>query len=153
MARVVNQISINGSIERVFDAVTTARYWPQWHPATIAVSGVTDRPVALGDVIRERAQIGARVYEGDWTVAEHARPSRVVLRGRGAPIQIAYTFGSEGQATTLRRELDFQPEDFLGSVTDPAALESLMDHQSEAALHKLKQLVEELLATSDGVTG
>lgn len=82
MTRVANRIAINGPIERVFDVVTTTRHWPQWHPATISVGGVTERPIALGDPIRERARIGARVYEGEWTVAEHEYPLRVVLSGR-----------------------------------------------------------------------
>jgi hypothetical protein len=149
MARVVNQIAISGPIDEVFDTVTTTRYWPQWHPATIAVTGVTDRPIALGDVIGERAEIGERVYEGNWMVAEHLRPSRVVLRGQGADIQIVYTFESDEHATIFTRELEFQPEDFLGSGVDPSALESLMYQQSEAALRNLKRLVEELLANQD----
>src|SRR5918911_4079854 len=129
MARLVNQISINGPIGRVFDLVTTTHYWPRWHPATISVSGVTDRPVRLGDVIRERAQIGGQVYEGDWTVTEHERPSHVLLRGEGGRIQIDYGFEPEGQTTTFRREVEFEPEDFRGSVADPAALAELMYHQ------------------------
>lgn len=146
MAKVVNQIDIVGPIDRVFDVVTTPRYWLQWHPATIGVGGVTERPVALGDIIHERAQIGGGVYEGDWTVAEHQRPSRVVLQVDGGRIQITYAFAADGQATTFRRELEFRPEDFIGSAADPTALEALMHRQSEEGLQKLKPLVEGLLA-------
>jgi len=48
MTRAANQVTIGGPPERVFDLVTTARYWPDWHPATLAVGGVTERPMALG---------------------------------------------------------------------------------------------------------
>src|SRR5262245_8578270 len=60
MPRVVNSVRIDGAVEQVFDLVTTTKYWPQWHPATVGVGGVTERPIALGDVIHERARIGGR---------------------------------------------------------------------------------------------
>ncbi len=153
MSKVVNQVGIVGPIDRVFNIVTTTRYWPQWHPATLAVGGVTDRPIALGDVIHERAQIGGREYEGDWTVDEHVRPSRVVLQVEGGRIQITYAFAAEGETTNFRRELEFQPADFIGSAADPSALEGLMYRQSEEGLQKLKLLVEELLATGGPAIG
>lgn len=146
VARVVNLVRIHGPIERVFDVVTTTRFWPRWHPATISVGGVTERPIALGDVVRERAWIRERVYEGDWTVVEHARPRWVVLSGRGGRIRIVYAFVPAGPATIFVRELEYHPEDFYGCAAEPAALENLMREQSEAASRNLKRLVEGLLA-------
>jgi hypothetical protein len=149
MSRVVNRIEIDGPVERVFDLVTTTRYWPQWHPATIGVGGVTERPLALGDVVREQARIGGRVYEGNWSVVEHARPSRLVLRGESGRITIAYSFEPRGETTHFTRELEFQPQDFLSGFSDPGSVEKLMHGQSEEALRKLKRLVEELLSTPE----
>jgi len=146
MARVVSEIDIEGPIEQVFDVVTTARHWTEWHPATISVGGVTERPVALGDLVHERAKIGAGEYEGDWKVTEHVRPTRVVLRVEGADVRITYAFASKGQETTFRRELEFEPADFAGSAADPAVVK-MMDQQSAEGLRKLKQVVEENLKT------
>jgi hypothetical protein len=145
MAQVVNTIQINGSLEPVFDLVTTTRFWPQWHPATTGVGGVTERPVALGDKIRERAVIGGRTYEGNWAVVEHVRPKRAALLMESGRIKITYSFQPVGQVTELKRVLEFQPEDFSASAADPVALEKLMYHQSEQALQKLKQVVETIL--------
>jgi hypothetical protein len=145
MAQVVNTTQINGPLEAVFDLVTTTRFWPQWHPATTGVGGVTERPMLLGDKIRERANIGGHIFEGNWTVVEHHRPERVVLLMESGRIKISYSFQTVGQATEFRRELAFHPEDFSASVADPAALEKLMYAQSEQALQKLKQLVETIL--------
>jgi hypothetical protein len=64
MAQVINVIQINGAIEPVFDLATITRFWPQWHPATTGVGGVTERPVLLGDKIRERAVIGGQTLRG-----------------------------------------------------------------------------------------
>jgi hypothetical protein len=145
---VVNAIHIDGPVEAVFDLVTTTRYWPQWHPATEAVGGVTDRPLALGDQIFESARIGGRLHEGTWTVAEHLRPVRVVLQIGDGRIQITYRFAQFEQQTELRRELRYRPEDFAGGATDPAALAERMHAQSQTALEQLKPLVEGLLANA-----
>jgi steroid delta-isomerase-like uncharacterized protein len=143
---VCNEIRIDGALEPVFDLVTTTRYWPQWHPATESVAGVTDRPLALGDQVRERATIGGRVHEGTWTVAECDRPRRLVLEIDGGRIRITYTFAPDQDATLLRRELRYRPQDFAGGTTDPAALEARMHAQSEEALRRLRWLVERLVA-------
>ena len=145
MARVINSVWIDGPVEQVFDLVTTTQYWPQWHPATVGVGGVTERPIALGDVIHERARIGGRMYEGDWTVAEHVRPARVMLQAGSGRLHISYTFRAAGAATEFERTLEYRPEDFAQAGADPAAVEALMYGQSEQGLQKLKRLVEALL--------
>jgi uncharacterized protein YndB with AHSA1/START domain len=151
MTRIINQIIIDRPIEAVFDLVTTARFWPQWHPATTGVSGATEQPMALGDVIREEAQIGGHSYAGNWTVVEHVRPMHVVLRGGSGQIEITYTFRDQQGQTELVRQLEYQPENFGRSAPDANALQVLMDRQSAEALHKLKILVEGLLHdTSSG---
>jgi hypothetical protein len=146
MARVVNTVAIDGPADRVFDLVTTTKYWPQWHPATTGVGGVIDRPLALGDIVREQAQIGGHQYEGDWTVVEHTRPAHLVLSAGSGRIQIRYSFQPVGDATEFKRELIFNPEDFARGMVEPAAVETLMYRQSEEGLRKLKQMVEALLA-------
>lgn len=145
MARIISSVWIEGPIEPIFDLVTTTRFWPQWHPATIGVSGLTERPVLLGDAVHEWAMIGGREYQSEWTVTEHQRPSRVVLSGDDGRTQITYLFQAVGSATELRRILEYQPEDFAASAADPPALEKLMSRQSDEALRKLKQLVEAIL--------
>lgn len=142
MALVVNTIEINGPLESVFDLVTTTRFWPQWHPATTGVGGVTERPMLLGDKIRERAVIGGRTYEGNWTVIEHSRPARVALLMESGRIRISYSFEAVEAVTKFKRTLEFYPEDF---GADPASIEKLMYVQSEQALQKLKALVEAIL--------
>lgn len=145
MAQVVNTVQINGPLGPVFDLVTTTRFWPQWHPATTGVGGVTERPLTLGDKIRERANIGGRTYEGNWTVIEHARPEQATLLMESGRIKITYSFQTLGQATEFKRELEFYPEDFSHIVTDPEMLAKFMHGQSEQGLQKLKQMVEAIL--------
>lgn len=142
MIQVTNRIQIQGPLEAVFDLVTTTRFWPQWHPATVGVGGVTERPMQLGDKVRERAVIGGKIYEGNWTVVEHSRPTLVALLMEGGRIKISYAFEAVESATEFTRTLEFHPEDFGG---DPASIEKLMHAQSEQALAKLKALIEGIL--------
>jgi len=146
MTQVTNSIQIHGPLAAVFDLVTTTRFWPQWHPATIGVGGVTERPFQPGDKIRERARIGAHTYEGSWTVTEYERPAHATLLGESGRIQIRYAFEQAGDQVVYSRTLDYHPEDFAASTPDPARLAALMHAQSQQALQKLKALVEQILA-------
>jgi uncharacterized protein YndB with AHSA1/START domain len=149
--RVIKSITINGLLERVFDLVTTAKYWPQWHPATEGVSGAVEQPMKLGDKIIERARIGGRVGEGEWTVAVHDRPHRVVLQLPATAfgdLEIAYQFEQQGEQVRFTRTLQFDLSK-LPPQLDRAAIERQMDTDSEQALAKLKALVERIVGSTN----
>ncbi len=63
MTTVTNAVTIAGDPAAVFDLVTSARFWPQWHPATRVVGGVTERPFGLRDRIYEAGRIGAQNFQ------------------------------------------------------------------------------------------
>ncbi len=144
---VTKSILIRGNAERIFDMVTTAKYWPQWHPATVGVSGAIEQPMQRGDKIRERARIAGVEAEGDWTVADLERPTRVVLKMAGTrlgDLQIAYRFAPRGEDVEFTRELEFDSSKLPAMI--PASLvERQMDSDSEQALKRLKDLVERIL--------
>jgi uncharacterized protein YndB with AHSA1/START domain len=144
-ATVVNSLPIAGPPAAVFDLITTARFWPQWHPATRAVGGVTERPYGLGDRLHERGRIGERDFAVTWTVVEHVRPSRVVLRTERPPAQITYSFQAQDSATVFTRELTYRVEQSAAAATGPDALDRLMRVQSEQAVNQLQALVEKIL--------
>ncbi len=66
-------------IDAVFDVVTTARFWPAWHPATRGVEGDVDHPAQLGDQIIEHVTIAGVDGSGTWTVVEYDRPYHLAL--------------------------------------------------------------------------
>lgn len=110
MASVVNSVTINGAAAPVFDLVTTARFWPQWHPASQAVGGVTQRPFQLGDRIHERGQIASMDFQVTWKVVEHVRPNRIVLECDTPPAGLPTPFkrgvpalSSDGSSSTTPR--------------------------------------------------
>ena len=142
MITVVNTVTINGAPKAVFDLITTARLWPQWHPATKAVGGVVERPYGLGDLIHERGRIGDKDFDTTWKVVAHVRPSKIVLQSQKAPTRITYTF-TPGKGTTIfSRKLEYKAENF-SAVKE---LEKVMRDQSEQGVNQLKALVEKILS-------
>jgi uncharacterized protein YndB with AHSA1/START domain len=145
MMSVVNTVTISGAPEAVYDLVTTARFWPQWHPATMAVGGVTKRPYALGDRIFERGRIGNLNFQVVWKVAEHTRPWRVVLQAETSLARITYTLQAQDGATAFSRTLEYRLERSSLTASSAADLDRLMQVQSEQAVNQLKALVEKIL--------
>ena len=142
MTAVVTTVTINGTPKAVFDLITTARLWPQWHPATKGVGGVVERPYGLGELIHERGLIGDKDFSTTWKVVEHVRPSKIVLQSQNAPTRITYTF-TPGKGTTLfTRKLEYKTESFA-TVKE---LEKVMHDQSEQGVKQLKALVERILS-------
>lgn len=144
MRAVVNTVAIAGPAAAVFDLVTTARFWPQWHPATMAVGGVTERPYRLRDRIYERGRIGAIDFQVVWTVVEHVPAARVALQSSEPPARITYTFETRGAETIYTRRLEYRPD----PAAAPAAREQLDEvvrAQSARAVSQLKALVEKIL--------
>jgi uncharacterized protein YndB with AHSA1/START domain len=139
---VVNTVTINGTPKAVFDLITTARLWPQWHPATKGVGGVVERHYGLGDLIHERGQIGDKEFQTTWKVVEHVRPSKIVLQSQTAPTRITYTFTAGKGTTAFTRRLEYRADSFA-AVKE---LEKVMRDQSEQAVRQLKMLVEKLLS-------
>jgi uncharacterized protein YndB with AHSA1/START domain len=138
MTAVVNNATITGTPMAVFDLITTARLWPQWHPATKEVGGVVERPYGLGDFIHERGKIGDKDFKVTWKVVEHVRPSKIVLQSQNGPARITYTFKPGKGTTRFTRKLEYQVDNFA-SVKE---LEKIMRDQSERGVSQLKALVE-----------
>lgn len=141
--RIENQIVIRGDAERVFDTITTAKYWTQWHPATLGVSGAIDHPMQLGDIIVERANIFGIPGMAEWRVLEFQRPYSVTLQANSlfARAAIHYQFEPHGDSVTFTRTLDYAFLGFGGPL-DWFWLKPIMEDQSARAMRNLKAFVE-----------
>ena len=137
MPRVSHHFVVGRPIGAVFDGVTTARFWTEWHPATRGVEGDVDHPARLGDRITEHVSIAGIEGSGTWTVVEYDRPHHLALEtdlavGR---LRISYQLATlTGGATRFQRDLDF-PE--LGPQAS-----AVMETQSAAGTASLAQVVE-----------
>jgi uncharacterized protein YndB with AHSA1/START domain len=147
MPTVSHTFVCDGRIEQVFDVVTTARFWPYWHPATRRVEGDVDAPAQLGDRITEHVVIAGVEGAGTWTVTERDRPHHLALEAALAAGNFRITYdlsaegaGQDGTRTRMRRELHF-PE--LG----PAVAAAMTTQSGEGMAH-LRRLVGQQLATA-----
>lgn len=153
MSVVTNTIQLRGNPDDIFSRVTTAKYWTQWHPATVGVKGQIQRPMRLGDVIRERAKIGAAIAESDWTVTEWERNWRVVLSmpaTRLGDLKITYSFAPIPDGTEYTRTLEFDAS--LLPEQARAAIVSQMQSDSQTAVARIKEMIEHPVVSPDGVS-
>ena len=137
MPRVSHHFVADRPIDAVFDVVTTARFWTEWHPATRGVEGDVDHPARLGDRITEHVTIAGIDGSGTWTVVEYDRPRRLALATDVAMghLRICYQLTTvDGGGTRFQRDLDF-PE--LGQQLNAA-----MEAQSAEGIASLARLVQ-----------
>jgi hypothetical protein len=149
-SRIVNSVEIQGPDDRVFDEITTARYWPQWHPATLAVTGMIDHPMRLGDTIVEHVNIFGIPGNANWTVVMVNRPRSLRLSGKSGRFgraTIQYNFESRGNSVQFTRTLDYAFFGLSGPL-DWFWLRRIMVRQSTTAVKNLKSLVEHHLQAS-----
>jgi len=141
MPRASHHFVVDRPIGPVFDFVTTARYWPRWHPATVEVEGDIDQPARDGDRITEHVNIAGITGTGTWTVVECDPPHSLALETDlgAAHLRICYRLDAVADGRTrFQRDLDF-PE--LGPQIGAA-----MEEQSAAGVANLARLVEKEVA-------
>lgn len=110
MRRVSHYFVADRPIDAVFDIVTTARFWTEWHPATRGVEGDIDHPARLGDRIIEHVTIAGIDGSGTWTVVEHDRPRHLVLETDLAigQLRISYLLATMAAGRTrFQRDLEY----------------------------------------------
>src|SRR5262249_14558369 len=136
MPRVSHHFVVDRLIDDVFAVVSTARFWPEWHPATRAVEGDIGHPARLGDQITEYVTIADIEGSGTWTVTEYSPPHHLVLETDLAVghLRITYEFATAPDGgTRFQRDLDF-PD--LGTRVNVA-----MEAQSATGISDLARLV------------
>lgn len=147
MKTVTNSIFLSRDPSAIFDLVTTAKYWPEWHPATVGVSGQVQNPMHPGDLIRERAKIGQDIGENNWTVTDWEKDKRVVLEMPGTrlgDLKITYRFEPKMNGVQFTRELSFDASGFPEAVS--AQISRQMDTDSAEALKRIKVMAENRVA-------
>jgi hypothetical protein len=145
MTTIVNTIKIVGPAEAIFDLVTTAGFWPEWHPACFAVGGVTRRPYRLGEKVWEKGRLAQSEFLLTWKVVEHEPPMRTVLDSPAPRARITYDFRSCDDGVEFSRSVEYDEADLHAVAADPRALREFMQQQSAEALERLKALVEGIL--------
>lgn len=130
----------------VFDYVTTPGLWPQWQPAVLALHGVTDRPLRLGERVTVEYNVAGRTGTITWTVS-HCREHRYwsvegETASRSSAGSVSYKLSRHGCATQLARSFTFETSQPIPRLLDALALHRQVALEAEGALAQLKAVLE-----------
>ena len=145
MARICNSIQISQPLEQVFDFITTPGKWPQWHPASVRVSGNAGHSLLQGEEVTEEISVAGRRGQVIWLVRERNSPRRWVIDGTGKDggrATITYTLTPHPDGTNFERELVYTMPNALLTILDWLIIRSHMKADSVEALQRLKRLLE-----------
>jgi uncharacterized protein YndB with AHSA1/START domain len=144
MERIVGMVDIERPVAQVFEFVTNAAQWKRWHPATIAVSGVPNRALGLGETVIEEIQAGPRRFAARWTVTECKAPRRwtIVADSSEGDAKITYKLSEQEGVCYFERTLEYSSKRLLWKWLDGSLTRRLLMRQSEQALRNLKQIME-----------
>jgi uncharacterized protein YndB with AHSA1/START domain len=144
VTRICNSIQIRQPIEQVFDFITTPANWPQWHPASLSVSGNADHSLLQGEAVTEDISVAGRCGQVTWSVRERSAPRRWLIDGKGKDghATITYTLTPHPGGTNFERELVYTMPNALLTVLDWLIIRSRMKADSAEALQRLKRMLE-----------
>lgn len=130
----------------VFAYITTAGLWPQWQPAVLAVSGVTEQPLRLGEQATTEYRVVGRTGVITWEVTR-CLPWRYwtvegKIAGQANGGAVAYTLAREGHATRLVRTFRFETSQPVTRLQDAITLHRGVALEAEGALARLKAMLE-----------
>ena len=146
MTRIYTSAHIPKPVEDVYDYVTTAGNWPQWHPSSLGVSGAVDHSGLPGEQIVEKFLVAGRRGEVVWTVKEREAARRWVIDGvivgRGTGGRITYTLTPRDGGTFFEREFIYPTLNPLFALLDWLILRRRVKAESLEALRRLKERLE-----------
>ena len=112
--RIVTSVHIGRPPGDVFDYISTPALWPTWHPATVAVREVPDRPLRRGETVVETIAVAGRRTDTRWTVVDCVPPSRweIVTENPQGSARIVYQIEPAGSGSMFQRTLMFRSARF-----------------------------------------
>jgi uncharacterized protein YndB with AHSA1/START domain len=145
LTRIYTVVEIRRPPQAVFDYVTTPGYWPQWHPASLAVSAGADHPLQVGELTLEDFEVAGRRGQALWTVTEREAPRRwrieATVEGHRAG-SVTYTLSPSAEGTRFERELIYPSRNLLFAIINRLSIRRQVEVESAQALAQLKERLE-----------
>lgn len=128
----------------VFAYATTPGHWPQWHPSSLSVSGITERTLQVGESCREEFSVAGRRGSCEWTVRECIPGRRWVIEThtQGGSAIITYTLDPLGDFTRYERVLSYRMPSLFMRLLDVLVLRRRIRNESDEATNRLKARLE-----------
>lgn len=138
---------IHQPVQQVFDYVTTPENWPQWHPASLQVSGATDHPLTVGEQVTEAYRVAGRRGRVVWTVRECVPRQRWIIEGQIVGSAhggtIVYRFSPSAGGTLFEREFTYTLAGSFMRLFGWLVLQRRVQAESDEALRRLKDVLEQ----------
>jgi hypothetical protein len=110
VSRVRTSIHIARPRRAVYDFAATPRTWALWHPGRVAVSGIVDRPPAVGERVMEKLAFAGVQTRLAWEVTARKAPERFSMAAqvrRRGEASLAFTLAPAGKGTLLECEIAY----------------------------------------------
>jgi hypothetical protein len=143
-ARVETQVEILRAPRQVFDFVSTPALWHTWHPATVEVRNVPNRPLGTGETMLELIAVAGRRDEALWTVLACTPPQlwEIATDTAYGAARIVYRITPTAAGCRFHRTLEFRSKRWPWRMLDSTLLRWMLVRQSSRALYRLKQVLE-----------
>ena len=143
--RIDTEIDINRPQHEVFDYVTTPALWRTWHPATVEVRDVPNRPLVTGETMLELIAVAGRRDQALWTVTACLPPRswEIATDTRNGAAHITYTIMPTNGGCRFHRTLEFRSKRWPWRMLDSTFTRWILVHQSAQALRNIKAVLEE----------
>ena len=144
LIRIDTVIDIGRAPADVFDYVTTPALWHTWHPATVAVRNVPDRPLHLGETAVEIIAMGGRRDEALWTVraCEPPRLWQITTDTNKGEATITYRIEPRAEGCRFQRTLEFRSKGWPWRLFDSTLTRLFLERQSRRALRNLERVLK-----------
>ncbi|APV51978.1 hypothetical protein BWI17_21300 [Betaproteobacteria bacterium GR16-43] len=142
--RIETVVDIDRAPPDVFNYVTAPTLWHTWHPATSSVSAVPDRPIRLGETVREDIRVGLKRFATTWEVVECSAPQSWAIStdsGEGVAL-IRYDIQPRGEGCRFTRVMEFRSRYFPWKALDTWLMKWILTRNSRRALDQLKRVME-----------
>lgn len=138
------EIDIARPPRQVFDYVSTPALWHTWHPATVEVRDVPERPLTTGETMLELIAVAGRRDQALWTVLSCAPPQHweIATDTDSGTAHIVYRITPTVSGCRFHRTLEFRSKRWPWRSLDSTLTRWILERQSSQALRQLKQVLE-----------
>lgn len=130
----------------VYDYVTRPLRWQEWHASSLGVQGVADESLVAGRRFEEDVSTAGGLRRHLTWLVEDSRPAQhwraSAYMPDGSTVRLHYAFTATATGTRFERTLDYVIASRFLRVIDGLWLSRRIQHESEAALEKLRQHFE-----------
>lgn len=143
--RIETEVDVARPPREVFDYVTTPALWHTWHPATVEVRDVPQRPLTTGETMLEVIDVAGRRDQAVWTVVACVPPERweIATETRTGVAHIVYRLSPVSAGCRFHRTLQFRSKRAPWRWLDSTLTRWILVRQSRRALRNLKRVLEQ----------